>query len=340
MIRMDIQTVTSNYFCGLGKTLSGALARIVESLVESGSCSTYEIARAMSRRNQRDFNTNEKNIIYWLSNPRFQVDDQFWRMHMQMIFDMMREHQQIEKGQVIPIQVDFTSIENHFLILSASVVFHDRAVPLYFTMRVYPKKENTYDHKKMESAFLKGLKHALSKQYRYAIVADRGFGNARFVAACADAGFDYVIRIEPNMRAKIGENEGILGDIAQEGQQKVSLKNWHADQDVWVKSEGDSRWVIVSNVAESDAVEIYEKRFKIEKLFQDLKSSGFDIESSKIRKYDRFKRMAVLCMIAHSLLVFIGYCVREKLPQFLKKSPVTGAMTLAYLLSDARLSET
>ncbi len=42
---------------------------------------------------------------------------------------------------------------------------------------------------------------------------------------------------------------------------------------------------------ELNGKEIYEKRFKIEKLFQDNKSSGFNIEANKIKKYDRFKRM-------------------------------------------------
>jgi len=35
---------------------------------------------------------------------------------------------------------------------------------------------------------------------------------------------------------------------------------------------------------------MYKKRFKIEKTFQELTSSGFDIENLKIKKSDRFKK--------------------------------------------------
>ncbi len=43
---------------------------------------------------------------------------------------------------------------------------------------------------KMEEAFIKGLRHVLSKKYSYVIVADRGFGNNRFANLCKENNFD------------------------------------------------------------------------------------------------------------------------------------------------------
>ena len=98
------------------------------------------------------------------------------------------------------IQIDFTSERDNYLILAASVLISNKAIPLYFSMRNYPKKKGQYNQKKMESAFIQALRSYLSKHYRYVLLADRGFGNDRFITLCQEAGFDYIIRLEPNLK--------------------------------------------------------------------------------------------------------------------------------------------
>ncbi len=61
----------------------------------------------------------------------------------------------------------------------ASVNFSGRAIPLYFSVRLYPKSKEQYNQKKLESSFLRELRHLLSKKYSYTIATDRGFGNDR-----------------------------------------------------------------------------------------------------------------------------------------------------------------
>ena len=87
-----------------------------------------------------------------------------------------------------------------------------------------------------------------------------------------------------------------------------------------------------------EAQKIYENRFKIEKCFQDLKSSGFEIEKSKIRKYSNYKRLLSMTMLAHVLIAMLGYIIKVKLPFFLKKSCLTKDSTLAYSSLEERLS--
>ena len=76
---------------------------------------------------------------------------------------------------------------------------------------------------------------------------------------------------------------------------------------------------------------IVRDRFKIETVFKDLKSAGFNIEKSKIKKYDRFKRLLALCMAAHVILVMTGRFIKEYSPLFLKNFPLHGAIIAAYL---------
>jgi len=258
-----------------------------------------------------------------------------------MVFDLLSEQQLITDGQKVYIQVDFTSNEDYFLILSASVIVNNRSVPLYFTMRNYPKRKYQYDHKKMEMAFLKGLKHALSKKYSYVIVADRGFGNERFISLCQEIGFEYLIRITPNLKISCNNQEGIMESMCNDdGIYDCEVTNWKKRMTLYKSSNEQGEWYLFSNIAGLDhkeAVVIYKDRFKIEKCFQDLKSSGFNIEKSKIRKYANYKKLLAIIMVAHVLLVMIGHLIVVKLPQFLKNSALMADAILASLLSEERL---
>ena len=80
----------------------------------------------------------------------------------------------------------------------------------------------------------------------------------------------------------------------------------------------------------------YKNRFKIEKCFQDLKSSGFDIENSKIRKYSNYKRLLAMCTVAHALLVLLGNFIVSKIPHFLKNSEEMVDATLAFFQSEGK----
>ena len=53
--------------------------------------------------------------------------------------------------------------------------------------------------------------------------------------------------------------------------------------------------------------------FVLIRLFQDLKSSGFDLENSKINKHNRFKRLLFLCCLAYNLMLLLGNWIDKKL---------------------------
>jgi transposase len=72
-----------------------------------------------------------------------------------------------------------------------------------------------------------------------------------------------------------------------------------------------STWYLLTNLEKPESIALmYESRFKIEKLFQDLKSAGYNIENTKIRKYDMVKRLIYLTCISHALMVFLGTFVK------------------------------
>jgi Transposase DDE domain len=333
--------ILNKYFYNLGVALCKSFVRHVDAIASSCSFSTHEIARHVSKATDLSFNTTEKGLAYLLSNENFQIDDTYWRQHINMIFDLMDEQDLLKHGDDVYIQVDFTSNKDKFLIMSASVIVNNRAVGIYFTMRKYPKVKNQYDHKKMEAAFLKGLKHILSKKYNYIIVADRGFGTERFIDELEKNKFQYLIRTKSDLKIKQGNQIGIMQDLPlSDGSYDIKIMAWEKEVKLYKTSNHKGSWYILSNkpnLKYKTAIEEYKKRFKIEKLFQDLKSSGFDIEKSKIGKYSNYKRLLAMTMVAHSLMVLMGNLISVKLPAFLKNSTGMASAILAYFQLEERL---
>ncbi|GHT97525.1 hypothetical protein FACS1894126_1740 [Alphaproteobacteria bacterium] len=100
---------------------------------------------------------------------------------------------------------------------------------------------------------------------------------------------------------------------AQIAKTKKALAEKKAAEAIFeVKTKNDSAWFLFSSLSDDKSFsEIYEKKFGIEKCFQDQKSSGFDIEKTKIRKYNRFKRLYFSMCLAQLFAVLVGEYVQN-----------------------------
>lgn len=105
--------------------------------------------------------------------------------------------------------------------------------------------------------------------------------------------------------------------------------SWDKEVDFEVKTENDSTWFLFYSNKEFSASSIYQKRFSIEKCFQDQKSSGFNIEKTKIRKYDRFKRLYFTMCLAQLFMVILGEYVENKKHPLKKKISYTSKRDLS-----------
>lgn len=329
---MLLESLKDN-FKRVERTVTNGILQTAEVMVKCSSSNTSKLVRELSLLNGNSFKTNDVWLYRFLDHKNFQLDDNFWRCYIKTIFQILVEQKEITKEEKILINVDFTSDRNDFLILCASIMLGGNAIPLYFSMRNYPQRKKQYDHKKMELSFIKALRHILSDKYKYLVVADRGFGNDRFIQNCLDNGFDVMIRLEPNMLIKTHIKQGVAEKIlTEDGVYSCHIKSWKKDYKIVRHSKDDKVWYLLTNLSVNnglDSADVYAKRFRIEKLFQNLKSSGFDIEKSKIKKYGRFKRMLFLSCFAHSILVLLGKFVNETLPDIKKNLPICTNLLIA-----------
>ncbi|MBU6140638.1 MAG: transposase [Proteobacteria bacterium] len=329
--------IFTKYFSKSGSYFVRNISQIIPAMMRCSSSNTALIAKEMCKINGKNFKSNDTNFFRFLQSDKFQIDEKFWRMHINLLFDLLREEKAIDYDSQIHINIDYTTSCDDFLILSASVTLNNKSIILYFTSRLYPKRKNQMNQKLMEEAFIKGLRQVLSKKYRYVIVADRGFGNERFAKICEENNFEYVLRMNKNLSVKYEEKtEENLSEFDQTNHPNLNLyiKKWQKDCIFETTTDKDSTWFLLKSSADLNGKEIYEKRFKIEKLFQDSKSSGFDIENSKIKKYDRFKRIFYCSVLAHMFSVILGNFLESKTNDIKKNSALHTKTLSAFLLLD------
>lgn len=303
-------------FSGQYKAVRRNIALSSYAVLRCGKVNTAEIARHMGEVNGLAFKTNDMRFYRFLNSRNFQIDDKMWRGYNRLLFGFLKENG-VKKGDQIIINVDYTSDCDDFLILCASVFFCGQSIPVYFSMRNYPKRKGQYNQKKMEVAFFKALRHILPKGYVYTIVADRGFGHERIIHILDSLSFKYVLRLNENLNIKQNGKMLNLKDLPHKNRvmKQVNIVTWDCRPSIVKCVNKEKHWVLATNfeqAALNKVTGIYEGRFSIEKMFKNQKSGGFDIERINIKKYDRFKKFLFICCVSYAIMIFAGLYINNK----------------------------
>ena len=319
-----LNSIESN-FSNQYKKIRENISLCAYSMIRCQTINTAEIARYMHEVNGLGFKANDMKVYRLLKSNDFHVDDKMWRGYMRLLFGLIEESGYFKKKQ-ITINVDYTSDTDDFLILFASINRQGESIPLYFSMRNYPKKSGMHDQKKLELAFFRALKHILPKGFEYLIVADRGFAHNRLIDILESCHFKYVLRANENLLVKIKDKTINLNDLPHKNQQlyDVDIQTWQRKVSVVKRVSGNNQWILLTNHEQQNLSRTgrdYEGRFSIETMFKNKTSGGFDLEKLQIKKYNRFKRILFISCIAYTIMIFSGFFIKDKLHDMKKNFP-------------------
>ena len=161
------------------------------------------------------------------------------------------------------------------------------------------------------------------------IIADRGFGNERWISDVAKWGWYFVQRIS---RQHYVETEGHIGSIPELGIRKgYRPKDWGwgtmGDNDNENKTEfrlvsvydreADEAWYLTTNIDDCDAatiVALYRKRMWCEAMFRDLKNRnwGMGMDVVHLSSIERTETHFIIMMIAYIFLCAFGAFAEAK----------------------------
>jgi hypothetical protein len=201
------------------------------------------------------------------------------------------------------------------IVLTARV--RRRAVPLLWT--VCRDVDLHRSRNSLEYGLLRLLRTMVPPSTQVVLLADRGFGRAEMARECQGLGFDFVIRIRPDVYIEHRDYCGKLLDLpVRVGGQKVYRQVRYRKQQpvtanvavVWQTGETEPWFLLTSlpRLTGTALTKIYAKRMSIEEYFRDAKSlrNGFALRLTLIADPRRLERLLLILAIAYLLLVAIG----------------------------------
>ena len=218
-------------------------------------------------------------------------------------------------GRRIFLLVDETKLTGKYGVMVIGVAFENRCIPLVWrsykanNRKAYPREGQV----EMIVDMLRLIQQAMPEGKFATVMADRGIGCTSNLYRKVDKlGLRLMFRINKQSKMVVnGEELLIFDQVKRGGEWKASgdvfkgrakipahVRNiWHQDY--------EDRWLLVTNDEELSGYE-YALRNHQEQSFRDMKSGGFDWESSKIECPQRMRRLIALLAVAYAWMTCLG----------------------------------
>ncbi len=289
------------------------LAILVASALRVQRISLANLGRAMLGTAKHQI----KRAWRFCANPRVETAD--------AMRDVVRKILKKRK-KPLPVAMDWVDIRG-FQTLVAAAVLKGRAVPLCWSSCNRNVYEGHRSRNAFEEALLLVLASMIPQGQRVILLADRGFGRTELARFCQNQGFDYVIRIQPNVHVRCASYRGKLLDYkVHKGICKL-LRNvaYRQHSSVthnvvirWVRglpAKRDECWFLISSLAAGPAQisDLYAKRMTIEQVFRDHKSkrNGWGLRNTQIKSAQRLDRLLLILALAYLLLCGMGLLAKQ-----------------------------
>ena len=216
------------------------------------------------------------------------------------------------RGRVL-VLADWTDVTNAKLLVF-SLPCNGRSIP--FFVKVVRKKAGEGAMVKAENEALEALEHICCNRSDVIIVADRGFGNQRWIGAVVRHGFHFVQRVSKVFYAETEHYIGILNEMNLRRNAKV--RNWgygtlgenRAIRGLLITAydkKAKEPWYLVTDLNDATALEvvnIYRRRWWIETLFRDKKNRdwGMSLAAVNLKDYQRYERLFYIIALAYIFL--------------------------------------
>jgi hypothetical protein len=318
--------------------------------VRDGHLTISEIARAVPGRSDHWYKF--KRIRRFLSNLKWSPARCF---SSTLCFVLSRFH----PGPYLPVIIDQSTISGKWEVLWASVPFRGRALPISFRLFTYNdiRQDPQGSQNRLEEQFIRSVITLLPPQPTPLFLFDRGYARVSLLRFLDRLPLKYVIRARKKVWVRFRQvHEGLLENVEVS---RGALLWWpratyHLQHHypvnlaITLNATTEEPWYLLTNLARaSSAVRWYERRFRCEELFRDVKDQ-LKLESIRTQNADRICRLLFGILVAHLALSLIGAAAQRvglrrkvckdrislawmalrllKMPQFLKPDLVTRAL--------------
>lgn len=218
--------------------------------------------------------------------------------------------------QTLVVSLDWVDIRQFWCLMLAARV-RGRAVPLAWA--VYHPLDFFRSRNSIEEGLLRAVRTMVPETTRVILLADRGFGRAELARLCQHLGFDYLIRIQPNVYVQGADFTGRLSHLPlRPGQTRFLHDVLYRRDDpvcqhvavVWKPGQREA-WFLMTSLRRlkvSVLTKLYRLRMTIEEYFRDTKSlrNGLALRLTMVGDPRRLGRFLLVLALAYLLILAAG----------------------------------
>lgn len=281
------------------------LGAMVSGVLLKGSSRLSDLGRTNPDRKQQA--SKEKQCKRWLLS-----DHTSYSVHYLPYVKALLETLSAQGSLVFSI--DGSTAGRGCMVLMLSVIYQSRAIPVVWTV-VRAKKGHLPEQ--MHRALLARLAEIVPSNCQISIVGDGEYDGCDWQADIVSYGWDYVLRTGCAKLAGQDPHDMLalkwLAPAA--GQDTFTLPNAYFTQQgygpvnitVWHQSKHKEAIYLLSNLDYCPRItQLYKKRFKIETLFSDQKSRGFNIHRSHLSDPKRLAKLLIATCLAYIFCILAG----------------------------------
>lgn len=219
------------------------------------------------------------------------------------------------ESETVYVLVDETKLGEHLALMVVGVAHEGRCIPLAWrcyranSAAEYPAEGQVA----MIEQLLRRLQAGMSANKRVIVMADRGIGTSPALCRCVDRlGWTYLLRVTKMSKICTASGEYTIAQMVHRGEVwsaegRIFKQRGHLSAQaraIWGQ-DYDEPWALVTNASDLTGHE-YAYRNWIEQSFRDLKSAGWQWESSGIRHPDHMARFMLLLAVAYGWVLALG----------------------------------
>ena len=224
------------------------------------------------------------------------------------------------QGGEIRLIVDGSKVGFDYRLLMVSIAYRRRAIPVAWSwIKSQKGHSSSYKQRALLGYVRRLMPDGAAAAPRVLVLGDSEFGAIATLEQLEEWGFYYVIRQKSSLLVCSPQQPQpqwrALGELIERRGEKVWLEGAllsrsHAHQTnlllYWKKGEKEP-WLLATNLPSSkETLSGYKKRMWIEGMFADFKGQGFDLESTRLRRFEKLSRLTLAVAMLYVWLVVYG----------------------------------
>lgn len=248
----------------------------------------------------------------FLRNPRVEVRTWYEPLAKHLINQF--------NGRPLRLIIDCTKVGLHFRMLSISIAYKKRALPLVWSIHRGRKGHVGY---KAQLELLEYLSELIGDEAEVWLLGDAGFESVHLFNWLSDHNWHFVLRHPGKNKVrwpgqpwvKLGEIPVQPGETLSIGWVELTAK--HAAGPYWLTihwATGEEEpWFLLSDCTDDRTLtRLYAIRMWTEELYGDLKGHGFDLEATHLDDADRIARLVLAVCINFVWFIALGVWIVKR----------------------------